>query len=98
VIDWTNAARGNPLSDVALTYVLLTCPEMPGSRVLQLALQPARGLLARSFVRRFRGPEFDVQLAVAAELKALDKNMTPPESEACLELARSARQRAARAS
>ena len=26
VIDWTNAARGQPLSDVAMTYVLLTCP------------------------------------------------------------------------
>ena len=26
VIDWTNAARGDPLIDVGLTYVLLTCP------------------------------------------------------------------------
>ena len=26
VIDWNNAARGEPLLDVAMTYVLLTCP------------------------------------------------------------------------
>lgn len=93
VIDWTNAARGNPLSDIALTYVLLTCPEIPGSRLMQVAMQPARGILARSFVRRYRGPAFDTQLAVAAELKSLDKNMTPTESAACLQLAARAKHR-----
>ena len=41
VIDWSNAARGEALSDVALTYVLLTCAQMPGPRVLQIAAQPA---------------------------------------------------------
>ena len=93
VIDWTNASRGNPLSDAALTYVLLTCPEIPGSRMKQLALQPARGLLARSFARRYRGHGFDTELAIAAELKSLDKNMTPSESAACLKLAARARLR-----
>ena len=32
VIDWTNAARGDALTDSAFTYVLLTCPQMPAPR------------------------------------------------------------------
>src|SRR5262245_59715010 len=30
VIDWTNAAAGDPMLDVAVTYVLLTAPDVPG--------------------------------------------------------------------
>ena len=56
VIDWSNAAHGEALSDVALTYVLLTCPRMPGPRLLQIAAQPAREGLARLFARRYQGP------------------------------------------
>ena len=46
VIDWTNAARGHRLSDVANTYVLLTCPEFPAPRPVQIAAQPVRRLIA----------------------------------------------------
>ena len=47
VIDWANAARGDPLLDVALTYVLLTCPRMPGPASLRARVEPVRTLLAR---------------------------------------------------
>ena len=30
VIDWANASRGDALFDIGVTYVLLTCPVMPG--------------------------------------------------------------------
>jgi aminoglycoside phosphotransferase (APT) family kinase protein len=91
VIDWTNAARGEALTDAALTYVLLTCPQMPAPRVAQVLANPARVFLARRFARRYRGPAFDTHLAVAAELKALDPHMSPTEVAACQRLAVRAR-------
>jgi aminoglycoside phosphotransferase (APT) family kinase protein len=93
VIDWANAARGEALSDVALTYVLLTCPRMPGPRALQIAAHPARVGLARLFARRYRGRDLDARIAVAADLKALDRNMSPDEVASLHRLARRMRQR-----
>jgi hypothetical protein len=79
VIDWTNAARGEPLLDVGFTFILLTCPRVPGSDLKNIAFRPVRNLLARTFVHRYRGRELDRQLVQAAGLKALDGNMAPDE-------------------
>ena len=94
VIDWTNASCGDALSDASLTYVLLTCPQMPAPRVVQVLAKPAREFLARMFARRYRSPAFDAHLAVAAEMKALDRNMLPAEVAACRRLAVRARRKA----
>src|SRR5262249_51128805 len=40
VIDWGNACRGDGLTDVAMTYVLMVGPRMPAPRPVQIALQP----------------------------------------------------------
>lgn len=93
VIDWPNAARGNALIDVALTFVLLTCPQMPGSRVLNTAIQPVRVALARTFAARYKGAAFNEKLALAAQLKALDTNLSTEEVAACRRLAARARAR-----
>lgn len=87
VIDWTNAARGDPLTDVALTYVLLTCPRVPAPRAVQLLLQPLRRAMAGVFAKRYRGAAFDARLIEAAELKQLDDHMQPDEIEAMRALA-----------
>jgi aminoglycoside phosphotransferase (APT) family kinase protein len=79
VIDWTNAARGDPLLDVAFTLILLTCPSVPGSNLKNAAFRPVRNLLGRAFVNRYRGRELDRQLVQAAGLKARDRNMAPDE-------------------
>jgi aminoglycoside phosphotransferase (APT) family kinase protein len=79
VIDWANGQRGDGLSDVALTYVLLTCPQLPGPRALQIAAQPVRLALARAFTKRYRGPELVARIALAAEFKTGDSNMQPDE-------------------
>jgi len=79
VIDWTNAAQGDPLLDAAVTFILMTCPRMPGSNLVNNAVRPVRGGLGRAFVKRYRGREFDRQLVIAAGLKALDRNMSPEE-------------------
>jgi len=95
VVDWPNAARGDGLTDVGLTYVLLTCPEMPAPRMVQLAAQPVRLLLARMFASRYRGPDLDARIARAADMKALDKNFGPGERARCHRLADKMRRRAA---
>ena len=79
VIDWSNASRGEPLTDVAMTYVLMTGPRMPAPWIIRTLVQPLRGALARSVTRRYPGPDLDARIAYAAELKVLDRNMLPDE-------------------
>jgi len=79
-----------------VTVVLLTCPDIPGSRVINLAVKPTRVFLARTFTSRYRGRALDDRIAWAAPLKALDKNMSDTEVAACLRLGDRARARAAR--
>jgi aminoglycoside phosphotransferase (APT) family kinase protein len=93
VIDWTNAARGDALTDVALTIVLLTCPRMPGSRIINVAATPLRAYLARAFSARFKGRALDERLDFAARMKSLDANMATEEVAACMRLAARARRR-----
>jgi aminoglycoside phosphotransferase (APT) family kinase protein len=95
VIDWANGSRGDALSDVASTYVLLTCPQMPGPRALQLGAWPVRHLLARLFARRYRSRALDERIADAAELKALDHNVTADEAATMRRLAAKKRGRPA---
>jgi aminoglycoside phosphotransferase (APT) family kinase protein len=94
VIDWTNAAAGEALTDAAMTYVLLTCPRMEAAPVVQPFIRLVRSYMAGVFARRYRGPAFDARLVVAAEMKALDRNMTPPEVAACHRLAARAERKA----
>jgi serine/threonine protein kinase len=75
VIDWANAAAGDPLIDVAFTYVLLTCPRAPVPAAVGLALVPLRAVTARVFASRYRSSALPSRIAEAARLKALDPNM-----------------------
>jgi aminoglycoside phosphotransferase (APT) family kinase protein len=80
VIDWANAHRGDPLFDVALTYVLLTCPRIPVPRPIEVALNAIRRpIVGSAFARRYRGPALDARIAETAELKCFDRNMSPEE-------------------
>jgi aminoglycoside phosphotransferase (APT) family kinase protein len=79
VIDWPNARRGRPLTDVGYTYVLLTCPDMPAPWVVRKLVQPARVAMARAFAKRYRGPALAGAIAHAAALKTRDKNMSARE-------------------
>jgi aminoglycoside phosphotransferase (APT) family kinase protein len=87
VIDWTNAARGEPLTDVGLTYVLMTCATNPMPPLVRMLVDPFRRTMTNVFALRFRGPAFDEHVALAAELKMFDPNMLPEEIENCRRLA-----------
>ena len=80
-----------------MTYVLLTCPRVPGPAALRVALQLPRLWLARAFMARYRDPMIDQRVAEDGELKMLDPNMGPDEVDRCRRLAdRRRRRRASR--
>ena len=93
VIDWPNASRGDALTDVATTIVLLTCPDMPGSRIVNVAATGPRALMARAFASRYRGRALDERIAFAAQMKTFDRNMSEHEVAACERLAARTRRR-----
>lgn len=88
VIDWPNARRGDPLSDIAATYVLLVAPQMPAPWIVRTSVQPVRVWLGRSFAKRYRSEELTRRIAEMAELKAFDENMSTAEIETLRRLAR----------
>jgi aminoglycoside phosphotransferase (APT) family kinase protein len=79
VIDWPNAVRGDPNTDVAVTWTLMSAAEVPMSGLKG----KLTGLIRAQLIRGFIG-EFDVA-AVASEVdavvtwKSLDKNMSESE-------------------
>lgn len=53
VIDWTNAAAGSPASDVALTWAIVACAEIPGGALKRAALGRFRAGLVSAFLGHF---------------------------------------------
>jgi Phosphotransferase enzyme family len=74
VIDWTNAAAGDPAFDLARTLVTLGTAEIPGALV-----RPARRLYVSS-LRRHAHADPGPRMADAARDKLADPNNTPAES------------------
>lgn len=94
VIDWPNARRGDPMSDVALTFALITCARIPLPRPVAAALDAVRApVVRRAFARRYLGPQFSGCVAEMATLKTLDPNMEPDEVTALEKLSRRAAER-----
>jgi Ser/Thr protein kinase RdoA (MazF antagonist) len=79
VIDWTNAATGDPAIDVALTWVLMTAGEIPGSRLKAAIMGRARGHLVRAFLSGFDRPSATVVLRAVVEAKCADPHMSEDE-------------------
>jgi streptomycin 6-kinase len=71
VIDWTNARRGAPALDVALTWVILATS---GGRAGRLFLRPFLSHFAREVVTE--------ALPIAVELRLADPNVSDQEREA----------------
>jgi len=79
VIDWTNAAIGDPLVDVALTWALIASGDLPTGGVRSAVLGVGRGLLLDAFLKPFEGPGLTAMLVDAVEWKTTDQNLTAPE-------------------
>jgi aminoglycoside phosphotransferase (APT) family kinase protein len=79
VIDWTNASAGTPGSDVATSWVIMACAEIPGPRWKATLLGSFRKILVSTFLRRAGREAAVADLAAVAEWKGHDQNMQPDE-------------------
>ena len=76
VIDWTNAASGDPLADVALTWALIASGEVPTGRLQSTILGVGRNLLLQAFLKSFQGDALRSTLIEGVEWKCTDPNMS----------------------
>lgn len=79
VIDWTGACIGNPNGDVALTWLMMSAGEIPGSRLRARVLGFGRQLLTDRFFGNFDRDDVVGQLHAAAAWKATDTNLSADE-------------------
>ena len=82
VIDWSNARRGIPEVDVALTWVLLVGGAIPAGRVRAALLGRFRALFVRLFLRSFDTAEIAPYLRDVVAWKVTDPNMSATEQAA----------------
>jgi aminoglycoside phosphotransferase (APT) family kinase protein len=76
VIDWTNASRGDPSVDVAVTWVLMVAGEVPASRMEAFVAGIGRKLLVRRFLKPFADEHLRSTLAEVVPWKCRDRNMS----------------------
>ena len=79
VIDWTNAASGDPLADVALTWALIASGEVPTDRIQSVILGVGRNRLLKAFLKSFQGDALRSTLIEGVEWKCTDRNMSAVE-------------------
>jgi aminoglycoside phosphotransferase (APT) family kinase protein len=79
LLDWTRASRGDPLVDVATTWVLLAAGEVTGSRLDELVTKVGRNILLKSFLKPFPRADVATRLAEVVEWKSQDPHMAPSE-------------------
>jgi aminoglycoside phosphotransferase (APT) family kinase protein len=87
VIDWTNAARGDPELDVAKTWVLLKTGIPPGGPLFRAVAAVLRDHFARRFLAHAGRPS-PAAVLHAAELRLVDRNLLDGERDAVVALAR----------
>jgi aminoglycoside phosphotransferase (APT) family kinase protein len=82
VIDWTNGSSGTPGSDVATTWLVMACADIPGPRWKAVLLGAFRRVLVADFVRHAGRDAAVADLPAVAAWKTADRNMRPTEVEA----------------
>ena len=83
VIDWANARRGDPATDVANTWSLLVCGEAPGGSFDRAAAAIGRGLLLRTFLRSLDRAAAQRAMPALVEWRLRDRNHTEAELSGC---------------
>lgn len=79
VLDWTRASRGDPLVDVAATWVLLASGEVNNSRLEALMVNVGRRVLLNAYLKPFSDTTVASRLGEVVEWKSKDPNMTTGE-------------------
>ncbi len=81
VIDWTNAAAGEPDHDVAVSWIILGAADVPSGPTDRL-LSSARGLFLQSFLQWFDRDAVAAALPLALEFRVNDANLADHERAA----------------
>lgn len=79
VIDWTNAASGDPSTDVAMTWALVAAGSVPSRRVEAAVIGLGRKVLLHAFLEPFDRQALAAALGPVVAWKCTDPNMTPGE-------------------
>ena len=84
VIDWPNAARGDPLVDLGLAWVLMAAGEIPSNPLIAMILGRGRAALISGFLADVEA-DLDLlkhKLREVVGFKVGDPNMSPSEQRA----------------
>ena len=87
VIDWSNAARGDPAYDVADTWVLFACADVPGGRRDRILAAVARRLFLRYFLGGVDAEAARRAIPIVVQSRLSDRNMTGKEKDAMRRMA-----------
>ncbi len=79
VIDWTNARRGDPATDLALTWILLEAGSVSTGRMVGAVLGRARRLLTDAFLSSVDVADVERSLRSVVMWKVHDPNMSADE-------------------
>lgn len=80
VIDWPNARRGNPATDVALTWLLVGAGEIPGGGLMAKIAGAFRSSFLNAFLKHFDLDEVRAELEATVEWKVRDPHMSEAEN------------------
>jgi tRNA A-37 threonylcarbamoyl transferase component Bud32 len=86
VIDWTNAARGNPAVDATATWILLASGEVNARALKALTVRYGRGVFVKAFLRTVEVDDLRRVAPEVVEWKCKDLNMTDQERARMREL------------
>jgi Phosphotransferase enzyme family len=81
VIDWANAARGDPAYDVADTWVLFATADAPGNSLQRSFAAVARRIFLRNFLADLDADAARAVIPPAVQHRLVDRNMTEVEKE-----------------
>lgn len=79
VIDWPNAGRGEPLADVAFTWVVVTTSDPEGPLQLRLLVAALQRAFGWAFLRGFDRREVFAHLPAVVSARLADRNVLPGE-------------------
>jgi aminoglycoside phosphotransferase (APT) family kinase protein len=90
VIDWPNAARGNPSVDVAVTWILMSAGRLAFDGIKSAIVSVGRRVMLETFLSAFDRDDVRLMLNDAVAWKCQDPNMSATEMERMHSLASTA--------
>lgn len=81
VIDWANAAAGDPAYDLADTWALFACATAPMKDIDHVVVPIGRKVFLRSFLSRVDREAARRAIPAAVEHRLTDRNMSPEERD-----------------